>query len=303
MVMYIRAPYAWLGGKYFELKWILPLIPKHEYYYEVFFGSGVVLLNKPKTEEEFANDINSRLISFWLCLQDDVLKEKLYEKCKNVLDSRFIYQIELKRAKELPEIRGDEFKELLLERALNFLYLCRFGYNGFPNCYYSPLTHTMYKIKNFTLTFRNIVKKLPKYYDRIKDVRFTNYNFVEFIEKCKPGDGKFFFVDPPYYNTHQYNKDFFIGNVFNDEDYDTLRELLEWQGENGSKWMITCNYNNPFFDGMENTKTTIVKRLAGMNNNKERVYVKTKIIMNYDINECGSILDINKKEMGDPLLV
>ena len=66
-----------MGGKFYELKWLLPMMPVHKYYYEPFFGSGTVLLNKPKAEQEFVNDLDSKLISFWLCLQDEEKMEEL----------------------------------------------------------------------------------------------------------------------------------------------------------------------------------------------------------------------------------
>lgn len=289
-----------MGGKFFELKWIMDLIPPLKYYYEPFFGSGVILLNIPKEvkgEEEFANDLNSKLISFWLCLQDEKLMEELQEKCLKSLDSRFIYKLEMTKWKDPRDLS-------LVDQAFNFLYLVKFGFNSYPNTYYTPLTHKMYKIKNFSRTFRIMARELPKYYDRIKDVRFTNLDFKEFLEKNEPAEGKFIFLDPPYYKTHQYNKDYGIKGEFTKENYMDMRYLLDEHTRGGTKWMITCNQINPFFEMMTNENIKLVDRRACINKNKERVDVKTKIIMNYDIKETGCILDmIDKDKQGDTLLV
>lgn len=295
----MRSPYPWLGGKFYEKKWIIPLIPVHDYYYEAFFGSGVILLNKPKSEEEFANDLNSRLVAFWLCMQDEELMKQLKDKCDKSLDSRFVYKLEMHKAQNPEELN-------LVDQAFNFLYLIKYGFNSFPNTYYTPLTHQMFKIKNFSRTFRLTAKKLPKYYDRIKDVRFTNYDFKTFLEKNTPSDGKFIFLDPPYYKTHGYDRDYGISGEFNDEEYKKMRELLEWHTEGGSYWMITCNQTNPFFDKMTNSVIKLVDRRACINKNEERQEVKTKIIMNYDINKVGSMEDqiyFNEYEIGDGILV
>jgi len=303
----MRSVYPWMGGKYFELKWIMDLIPPLEYYYEAFFGSGVIMLNIPKEvkgEEEFANDINSRLVAFWHCLQDEVLMKELQKRCSKSLDSRFIYQMEMNRWK-IPIPNDEEtYTNNLVDRAFNFIYLVKFGFNSYPNTYYSPLTHKMYKIKNFSRTFRIMARELPKYYDRIKDVRFCNYDFAEFLEKNEPAEGKFIFLDPPYYKTHQYNKDYSIDKPFLEKDYIKMRELLEWHTDGGTKWMITCNQINLFFDGMKNIIIKLVDRRACINKNKEKAEVKTKIIMNYNIKETGCILDnIDKDKQGDSLLV
>lgn len=296
-----------MGGKFFELKYIMPLIPLLEYYYEAFFGSGVVMLNIPKEvkgEEEFANDINSRLVAFWLCLQDETLKDELQEKCSKALDSRFLYKMEMERWKIPLPNNNEDYKKNLVDRAFNFIYLVKFGFNSYPNTYYTPLTHKMYKIKNFSRTFRLMAEELPKYHDRIKDVRFCNYDFAEFLEKNEPAEGKFIFLDPPYWKTHQYHKDYSIKGEFKKEDYLKMNELLKWHTDGGTKWMITCNQINPFFDNMKNITIKLVDRRACINKNEERVDVKTKIIMNYNIKETGCILDnIDKDKQGDSLLV
>jgi len=300
----MRSVYPWMGGKYFELKWIMPLIPIHDYYYEPFFGSGVILINKPKTEEEFANDLNTRLINFWLCIQNKDLMEALQKRCSKALDSRYIYKLEMEKWKLPPLDSEEDYEKFMVDRAFNFLYLVKFGFNSYPNTYYTPLTHKMYKIKNFSRTFRLTAKSLPKYFDRIKDVRFTNYDFKEFLEKSEPNEGKFIFLDPPYYKTHQYHRDYSIEGAFKDSDYLEMKRLLEWHTDGGTHWMITCNQINPFFDDMKNITLKLVDRRACINKNKERVDVKTKIVMNYDINKVGCILDIvDDDEQGDSLLV
>lgn len=303
----MRSVYPWMGGKFFEWKWIKELLPPFEYYYEAFFGSGVVMINIPKElkgEEEFANDINSRLVSFWLCLQDKNLMEELQKKCSKTVDSRFLYQLEMKYWKRPIPIDDETYRNELVDRAFNFLYLIKFGFNSYPNTYYSPLTHKMYKIKNFSRTFRIMARNLPKYYNRIKDVRFTNYDFRVFLEKNEPSEGKFIFLDPPYYQTHQYHRDYDIDKPFGEKDYEDMRDLLEWHTDGGTYWMITCNQINPFFDKMKNARIKLVDRRACINKNEERVDVKTKIIMNYDINKTGCIFDkFGKEEQGDGLLI
>ena len=220
------------------------------------------------------------------------------------LDSRFIYKMEMNRWKIPVCDNQDDYINNLVSRAFNFIYLVKFGFNSYPNTYYTPLTHKMYKIKNFSRTFRLMSKELPKYHDRIKDVRFTNYDFAEFLEKNEPADGKFIFLDPPYYKTHQYNRDYGIEETFKEEDYIKMRKLLEWHTDGGTKWMITCNQINLFFKGMKNTMIKLIDRRACINKNKDRADVKTKIIMNYDIKKTGCILDnISNEKQGDLLLI
>ena len=48
---------------------------------------------------------------------------------------------------------------------------------------------------------------------------------------------------------------------------------------------------NEYFDEMDDVIITLVDRKACLNSNEDRADVKTKIVMNYDIKETGSILD------------
>ncbi|MBD3194613.1 MAG: DNA adenine methylase, partial [Candidatus Lokiarchaeota archaeon] len=63
----IASPIKWFGGKYYLKNHILPF-PQHKIYIEVFGGSAVILLNKIPSPYEIYNDINDRLVNFWLIL-------------------------------------------------------------------------------------------------------------------------------------------------------------------------------------------------------------------------------------------
>lgn len=60
-----RPVISWPGGKTRMLKYLLPLIPAHTLYVEVFGGGLAMLLAKPESEVEVINDFNGELISFY----------------------------------------------------------------------------------------------------------------------------------------------------------------------------------------------------------------------------------------------
>jgi DNA adenine methylase len=55
------SPISWVGGKGNITKFILSHLPNTKVYVEPFGGGGVVLLNKPISQVEVYNDIDSRL--------------------------------------------------------------------------------------------------------------------------------------------------------------------------------------------------------------------------------------------------
>jgi len=65
--------------KYPGSKWniasnIVDLIPKHHSYVEPFFGSGAVLFNKPPSDIETINDLDSDVVNLFRCIRKDAGK-------------------------------------------------------------------------------------------------------------------------------------------------------------------------------------------------------------------------------------
>lgn len=125
---------AWVGGKRLLRNKILPLIPKHDTYCEVFGGAAWVLFGKsPKREDwqitpekytEVYNDINGDLVNLWKYIKyhPDVFVTELNQ----YLVSREMF---------------DNFKDFEprteLERAIKFYYrlACSYGTKS-GNFYY-----------------------------------------------------------------------------------------------------------------------------------------------------------------------
>lgn len=280
--------YPWMGGKYYEKDVIIPLIPEHKWYVEPFFGSGVLLLNKPKSMKEFANDKFSCLVACWEVIKDPSLHKKMEKMMERTLDSTYLYKRWMKLKPE---------KLTLLDRAYRFLYLVKFGFNSFMNTHHTPMSHGLENIKNFALTWRNTRKRLPRYYDRIKDVMFSNYDFRRCLDKIKPHPKKFILLDPPYVDTHSYDE-YYDEAEKGEQIYYDMREKLEEQTKGGTKWMITCSPKNEFFDSMRQARVKFITRRACINRNKEQIPVQSKIVLNYDPQSYTSCVE-QHKDAGD----
>lgn len=53
------------GGKTALAPWVLEHFPPHQVYVEPFFGSGAVLLQKPRSDVEIANDLDARIVNVY----------------------------------------------------------------------------------------------------------------------------------------------------------------------------------------------------------------------------------------------
>ena len=285
-----RSLYGWNGGKYYEAEELISLFPKHRLYVEVFFGSGVLLLNKPKANQEFANDKFTELINLWEVLTNKQTTKKLYKKMVWYIDSlsEFQHQLNLKPI-ELNRIK----------RAYRFLFLVKMSFQGNMKDYHSPIGgRNAETIKDFQLTWENTTNKLMSYHKRVNKVHFYNLDFVDCLNKIKPHPDKFIFLDPPYLGKRSYEK-IYKGGEFPEKRYEEMRDKLKEQTDGGSMWMITCEHKNNYFDNMKNITIKFIDRRGTYNRNPSRPIIKSKVIWNYNLKEVGSCLEMEDDETGE----
>lgn len=64
------APFPYYGAKGRLAPRIVSMFPDHRVYLEPFFGSGAVLLSKPRAVTEIVNDLDGAIVAFFRCLRD-----------------------------------------------------------------------------------------------------------------------------------------------------------------------------------------------------------------------------------------
>lgn len=65
----MKSPISWVGGKSRMIKKLLPMLPDHSGYVEVFGGAGWLLFGKEPSKWEVLNDYDSNLMNFWLVVK------------------------------------------------------------------------------------------------------------------------------------------------------------------------------------------------------------------------------------------
>ena len=61
----MKTPISYYGGKQSMLKDILPLVPEHDIYTEVFAGGAALLFAKEPVRVNVINDLNGELVNFY----------------------------------------------------------------------------------------------------------------------------------------------------------------------------------------------------------------------------------------------
>lgn len=171
------SPLKWWGGKKYQLKHILPLVPPHTCYVEVFGGAGHVFFAKSFSEVEVYNDIDGRLVNFFLCLKYH--PEALFAEINTIFHSR-----------EMFDLYQQELGETCLQKAARFYFVLKqsfvgkmddFGYGKYPGGAQF----------NFIQSMADELKK------RLKTCQIEQLDFETLIQKYD-GSATFFFLDPPY---------------------------------------------------------------------------------------------------------
>ena len=233
----------WPGGKSRLLKKLLPLIPPHELYGEVFGGGLALLGAKPRSPLEVVNDINGDLIALYLNVQRHL--PEMLRQIELAISSR---QLLYAYAKQ-PGLTD-------IERAARFLIRNRTSFGGGGDSF--AVTRTA-KSGGGVLCREKQMALLNDMHQRLNKVVIENLPWDRFLTLYdRPGG--FFFCDPPYVGapTGQYD------GWTEDQAKALKRKLTSLQAQ----WMVTIN-DSPFTrDLFAGCKLEAVTTKCGTSNNR-----------------------------------
>ena len=257
----IKTPISYYGGKQTMLKHIVPLIPKHTAYTEVFAGGLAVLFAKEKSDIEVINDINGELINFYRVCQTrfDELKVELM----TTLHSR-----DLHRYADFIYNHPIYFDEVKRAWALWVLSKMSFASRLDGSFGYDKTKGTMAKKIDFAI--QNFDERI---HDRLRRVTVENTDALRIL-KSRDTENTFHFVDPPYVGSD-------LGHYkgYNEQNFTELLELL---ATIKGKFMLTMFPNEILskFAKENNWKTVEIERTISASKTKRRKQTEL-IVMNY----------------------
>lgn len=197
---------AWIGGKSHLADRIVPLIPPHRCYCEVFAGAAWMLFKKPESKVEIINDINLDLVT-------------LYRVIKHHLDEFIRYtrwllvaRDEFERFKATP---ADTLTDV--QRAVRFYYLMKTGFGArlrSPSFGVSSMNPSRFNLLR-------IEEELSEAHIRLSRVFVENMPYADVIRRFDKAT-TFFYIDPPYFGA----EDYYGKGLFGPDDFATLARML-----------------------------------------------------------------------------
>ena len=262
---------SYMGGKSLLAKTILPKMPHHRCYVEVFAGAAWMLFKKEEdvSKVEIINDINLDLVTLYRVLKHHLEEFLRYFKWCVIARDEFE-----RLRKESPETLTD------IQRSARFYYLLKLGY---ASRIQSP-TFSITTTAKPSLNLLRIEEELSAVHLRLARVYIENRPYEEVFNRFDKHD-TFFYVDPPYCGY----EDCYGPGIFSRGDFEKLRDILA--GISG-KFMLSINdveYIRKLFQGfrIEAVKTSYTA--AGAHRKKK---ADELLIMNYEP------MEINDQDRG-----
>nr|DAL76821.1 MAG TPA: DNA adenine methylase [Bacteriophage sp.] len=212
----MRTVLKYPGSKWNIAPQLVELIPEHHSYVEPFFGSGAVLFNKPASDIETINDLDSDVVNLFRCIQKDA--ERLARMVMTTPFSREEYDSQF----EIPNgaVCTDAY-----ERAAGFLICCWQGHgfrtNGYKVGWKNDVVgrERAYALWNWY--------RLPEWIidivERLRMVQIENRPALEVIERFNYSN-VFMYIDPPYVLGTRTGKQY--KHEMTDADHEELLKLL-----------------------------------------------------------------------------
>ncbi len=186
----MTTPIMYYGGKTSLLHHILPIIPRHKVYTEVFFGGGAVFWAKQPVANETINDQLDYVVNFY-----EVLKRN-FPALKKEIDTTLLSRTHHRKALKI--IRSGSMDTVQLAWAFwmtaNFSFSNKIGggmkYSNDQNTV-SPDT-----LRNKKDAFTELLVR------RIESAYIENKDALQVLESRNVAHA-FHFIDPPYMNADQ----------------------------------------------------------------------------------------------------
>lgn len=264
----LKTPITYYGGKQTMLKHILPLVPEHVVYTEVFAGGAALFFAKERSKVEVINDLNGEIINFYETIVGD------FDALKKMVEKTLHSRAQFEHAWYIYNTPGYFSK---VERAWAILTLSKLGFAGklSSSFGFDKKQCSMPKRIFYTKEALNLSLK-----ERLETVTIENDDALKILNRFDVADA-FHFIDPPYVGSNMGH----YSNMFNNEN---LLNLLNLCVKLKGKFMLTM-YPNELIKSFAEENGWIIHEVernitAGISDVRRK---QTEwIIVNYSLNIC-----------------
>lgn len=222
-----RSPIPWFGGKQQMVNHLLPLLPEHRRYVEVFGGAASLLLNKTPVPCEIYNDLDAGLANFFEVLRDRQKVMELHWLLAHTPMSRAAF--------EHARHHWHEYRDPV-RRAYQWMIVARMSFSG---CFGRSFGTSRQDSKRAD-AWRSSHRLIGEVHERLMRVQVEQLDFHRIFD-LYDGPEALFYCDPPYVTSTR-TEDVYAHEM-TDADHEALvQRLLAMEGR-----AIVSAYDHPIY--------------------------------------------------------
>lgn len=234
----MRSPLIWFGGKGIFAAKIIPLIPPHVTYVEVFGGGASLLFAKSISQVEVYNDLDHNLVNFFRVIRDPETFKEFQRKVELTPYSREEYYY-FKKTWDSVDLSDT------VERAYRWYMVVRMSFSGsFTGGWSYSVNDGRMCMSKSVSEYLGAVANLPKVHQRIRTLQVDCRDFREIL-KFYDAEKTLFYLDPPYVEETRRNGGYRCELTFEDHK-DLVNILLKIKG-----MVILSGYNHSVYTPLE----------------------------------------------------
>ena len=218
----LRSPIRYFGGKGRMVSKLLPLVPPHRTYVEVFGGGASLLFSKEPSPVEVYNDIDSGLVNLFRVLRDKVLFREFKWLASLTPYSREEY-LASRALLRSGRAFNNEVPRCDVGAAWRYFLLARQGVAGHPSragWSFSVLSSSR-GMSRCVSSYLAAIELLPQVHERLRRMQIECGDWRKILSTYDTPD-TFFYLDPPY--VHESRGEARYLHELTDDDH---RELIE----------------------------------------------------------------------------
>lgn len=230
-------PIPCYGGKYELAQKLIPFIPKHHSYIEVFAGGAGVFWAKGISDMEVLNDLDSGLVNFYRVIRDPVK----FEQFRHLVELRPYSREEFNYCKRTWRDCDDD-----IDRAARWFVVARQSFNAvFGGSWKRETKRSARGMCAEVSGYLSVVERLPEIHERLRTVQVENRDFRKVLQEYDAPDA-FFYLDPPYIKDTRRAPNVYQHEMSNDDHGDMVDILLGIKGK-----VILSGYAHPIYGPLE----------------------------------------------------
>mgnify|MGYP003625867723 FL=1 len=255
------------GGKWELSKQLVPMLPDHSRYIEVFAGGLSMLFRKKRVERNIVNDFDNDIVNLYMSIADnfDEFSHYIYWFPR----SRKLFQdfqseiLSTKSEIEIPDAK----------RAAMYYYVTKNAFNKNP---YNVLSKGEGRKVNW---HTDLLKELKWSRKMMNGILIENLDFRELVKRYEPQKDDCWYLDPPYVVAGEKKTYYF--HDFTQDDHNDLKDVCDKIHQNKAKFMVSYDNRDSIRDLFKEYYVREIKtKYSGATDKaKERIEL---VITNYE---------------------